>query len=154
LATIVQALRSLEPYFETLERHWQFLEALERHGGRPEPVQVSPPRFETLAAAATEHMATIWDEFVPGWQVIVDHLTVADMAKRKGGAPARAIPPAILVKVGAWLAAEGVPETLAEIERKIHDLLAADNQSAGETTVRRWAGVLRDEHRRALHEGS
>ena len=66
----------------------------------------------------------------------------------KGGRKPSAIPIEILIKVSAWLGHWGVPETLAEVERKIHDLLAEADLSAGETTVRRWATKLVDEHRR------
>jgi hypothetical protein len=76
--------------------------------------------------------------------------------KRRGGRPATAIPPEIMLKASAWLAYEGLSEergTKAKVERKIHDLLAAADLSAGETTVRRCAGWVIDEHRRASSEG-
>lgn len=69
---------------------------------------------------------------------------------RRGGRPAKAIPPEVLIEAGAWLAAHGLPEVQADLERKLEDLLAAAGRAASEATVRRAARRLIDAHRRAL----
>ena len=75
------------------------------------------------------------------------------VTKNKGGRPATAVPVPIQAKVAAWLAAEGCPETLVEVERKIHNLLAEVGREAAKSTVREYARPLFDEYRQALREG-
>ena len=54
----------------------------------------------------------------------------ATFVKNKGGRPATAIPQGVVIEVGAWLAADGVPDTLAKIEGKIRDLMQAKEYDA------------------------
>lgn len=68
----------------------------------------------------------------------------------RGGRPATAIPADVQLDALAWLGAEGEPEALVVVERKIAELLAAGGHEASEATIRRCARKLIDRHRKAL----
>jgi hypothetical protein len=74
-------------------------------------------------------------------------------SRNKGGRPASAIPIEVQAKAAAWLAAEGCPEKQADVENRIHELLAVAGRQAAESTVRDYARALFTEYRRALREG-
>ena len=71
----------------------------------------------------------------------------------KGGRPATAIPLEIQARLAAWLAAEGCPEKQVDVEKRLHELLAADGREAAESTVRDYASTLFNAYRQALREG-
>jgi hypothetical protein len=67
-----------------------------------------------------------------------------------GGRPS-AIPPEALIEVGAWLAANGIPDKLVEVEDKLREAIADSGAAEpAESTIRHWAGRLVEAHRRAL----
>jgi hypothetical protein len=111
-----------------------------------EPTVQPPRRLPARVQVALEPLRVVALE--PLKVELVTPAPSPPQPQKKGGPKPSAIPIEILIKASAWLGHWGVPETLAEVERKIHDLLAEAGRSAGETTVRRWATKLVDEHRR------
>jgi enoyl-CoA hydratase/carnithine racemase len=99
----------------------------------------------------------IFEETTPFHETLAQSIAEAlrpDPPQQKpstGGAP-RKVSDDVMLKASAWLAAEGIPERLAEVERKLHELMDKAGRTAGEATIRRYAQRLVELHKQALDE--
>jgi hypothetical protein len=117
----------------------------------------TPPDW--LARAIVDWANSRIDATRPPWfggpvevdkRTLLDHFGAAKPTRKVGGRKP-SIPPEALIKVGAWLAANGIPAKLADVEDKLREVISvAGADEPAESTVRTWAGRIVDEHRAAL----
>ena len=70
-------------------------------------------------------------------------------ARNKGGRRATAVPQNVVIEATASLMADGLPDKLADIERRIQDLMVAHTgENGNESTVRECAQKLREAYLR------